>query len=384
MTQLISSFGVALALVSAQNPLPPGKFLPTLPDWTARIEQNQGWTGGDGCHSFSVGPDLSLWLFADSWVGRVEGVGKDRHRATMRMVNQAVGLLNTKTGVFQFILPENETSGFWKPDDPQGKEWYWPADGLVENKSLILFLFRLAPKPDGAPGFAFRQVGVDCVRIPFPREGTAWDAQCLASATRIGATQNEGPMVGSAVACEGEYVYSFTQRDEPKPRPFTRPMGLARVPLTAFSSVVPQQKLPWRHLAPDGSWTEDASKGIVLLEEGASEMSLRRAPGGQGWILLYTQLGMGDRIVYRQAPRVSGPWSEPKLVGLAPPEDNAKRDGVFQYSAKIHPEVLIEPGKPNKPGECLITWCANSGDLGVHKRRPGLYNPRFGKLQIRN
>jgi hypothetical protein len=52
----------ALAVASAR----PATELNTL------FEKSDGWIGGDGATSVRLGPGRTLWLFADTWVGRVE------------------------------------------------------------------------------------------------------------------------------------------------------------------------------------------------------------------------------------------------------------------------------------------------------------------------
>ncbi len=377
MTQLIFWLNVVSILPPFQGDRENSAVFAAHAAWNERIRQTDGWTGGDGCHSIDLGSGKSLWLFADSWIGQIEGGVASGQRKTMRMVNQAAGVVDSATGRFEFLIPPNEAKGFWKPDDPAGKEWYWPGDAVRHDGKLWIFLHRLAPKPDGDPGFAFRQVGTDLFVVEEPPSEKNWTAEWLSQAKRVGATQTKGPFLGSAAAVEGPYLYGFTQIDLPKPKPFTRPMGVARLPLAKLSTLSPTDPIPWEFQGKDGKWGTDPSQSAVVIEDGAPEMSLRKVPGISGWVLVYMQLGMGDRAMARRAPSLEGPWTKSRLIGRTAPDAEAKRDGIFSYAVKIHPEVQIEPGRVNPPGQFLLTWASNSGDLGVHKRRPDLYFPRF-------
>lgn len=382
MTQSICLLGLTMILAPLAEPGDNPSVLVRNQVWKARIGQTQGWTGGDGSHSIDLGQGKSLWLFADSWVGEVEGGLDKGERKTMRMVNQAAGVLDTRTGQFRFLIPPNEGKGFWKPDDPEGKHWYWPGDAVKVGDQLFVFLFRLTIRPEGEPGFAFRQVGTDCVCIDLPKNPDELDAKTLTRYRRIGATLTKGPVVGAGVGIDGGYLYSFTQIEEPKPKPFTRPMGLARVEWDKFIKLGPNDPIAWSYQGKEGKWFSDPALGTAALEEGATEMSLRKVPGVPGWTLVYMQLGMGDRVVMRHADRLDGTWSKPRLIGRVPAEPDAGKNKIFSYAVKIHPEVPVEPGKDNPPGTVLLTWSSNCGDLGVHKRKPDLYYPRFTVVDL--
>src|SRR5438270_9691186 len=53
------------------------------PDLTRLFTRSEGWTGSDGAYSIPLGPDRTLWLFGDTFIGRVV----DGKRVGARMVN---------------------------------------------------------------------------------------------------------------------------------------------------------------------------------------------------------------------------------------------------------------------------------------------------------
>jgi hypothetical protein len=44
----------------------------TDPEWDALFERESGWIGADGNYSIPLGGDTTLWLFSDTFVGKVK------------------------------------------------------------------------------------------------------------------------------------------------------------------------------------------------------------------------------------------------------------------------------------------------------------------------
>ena len=59
-----------------------------LPAWDAKFRRTDGWIGGDGAYSVPISPTRNLWLFSDTWIGKVRN-GK---RTDLAMVNNTVGV----------------------------------------------------------------------------------------------------------------------------------------------------------------------------------------------------------------------------------------------------------------------------------------------------
>src|SRR4051812_32396788 len=79
-----------------------------LPALTRQFQQTEGWTGGDGASSVPLGPERTLWLFADTWIGKIEG----GRRVSPRMVNN--------TAAWQSLQDEKAPLRFFW--DRSGKE----------------------------------------------------------------------------------------------------------------------------------------------------------------------------------------------------------------------------------------------------------------------
>src|SRR5262245_41790040 len=80
-----------LALMLAAEPVPlEVESAKPRADLTALFICTSGWTGSDGAYSVALGPKRTLWLFSDTWIGRVE----NGRRVGARMVNNSAAWLD--------------------------------------------------------------------------------------------------------------------------------------------------------------------------------------------------------------------------------------------------------------------------------------------------
>src|SRR6516164_4041162 len=54
-----------------KTPLPAFGKAEAMPEMDKLFRQTDGWIGADGAHSFSVTPQRTIWLFSDTWVGKI-------------------------------------------------------------------------------------------------------------------------------------------------------------------------------------------------------------------------------------------------------------------------------------------------------------------------
>ena len=141
----------------------------------------------------------------------------------------------------------------------------------------------------------------------------------------------------------------------------------ARVPLTAFDVSSPRPVDWLEYLARDGQWAPglDPSDGLLIMEDNASEMTVRYHPEIGRWLALYSYPNLNDPfpratasgvVTIRTAERLEGPWSEPKSVYQIPELEEDYAAGydpnTFCYAAKEHPEYARE-------GRLLFTYVCN-------------------------
>ena len=121
-----------------------------------------GWTGGDGTYSIGLPGGRTLWMFGDTFLGRVH---PDRTRPVdTPLINNC------------FVLQENgslKTLYGGTPESPRalvapdnGAGWYWPADGTVEGPVVRVFFRRF--RRTGPDPWQFAWDGTDLVGFSLP------------------------------------------------------------------------------------------------------------------------------------------------------------------------------------------------------------------------
>ena len=96
-------------------------------------------------------------------------------------------------------------------------------------------------------------------------------------------------------------------------------------------------------------------------------------PAGKGFVAVYTENGIGDRIMARFADAPDGPWSGPSLLYTSP--EMKKDKGVFCYSAGAHPWAA-------DGNELVITYCENTWEFAKVFESDQVYRPKFVRVKL--
>jgi hypothetical protein len=334
------------------------------PEWGAKFAGREGWVGGDGAYSVPLGPERVLWLFGDTLLGKVTGGG--RPGAVMVGNSIAIQSGRGKDAAVRFVAGRGEggkPAAFFTPADGKGR--LWPQAAVRAGGRLFVFLAQIEQtKEPGAFGFKHVAQWLAAVESPGD-EPTAWrvkQRKVPFAAFGPGGVRSWG----SAVLAEGGYVYVYGYRERGK--------GVGRRELTLAR--VPAEKLDdfaaWRFRTAAG-WGEKAADAAPLAGGLATELSVGRMPGGKGYVAVYTENGLGDRVVGRFAEAPDGPWSEPVLLYRCP--EMAKDRGVFCYAAKAHAWA-------SEGGELLVSYCTNAWEFSRLFRDETAYRPRFVRVRL--
>lgn len=318
-----------------------------------------GWTGGDAAYSVPVTKSRSLWLFGDTFIGKIQnGV---RMKATM-VHNTAAWLDRRSNGSYK-------TRYFWRTDSgrpaalvqPEGptKAYYWPSGMALVGNKLALFCKLVVDKPGDDSGFGFDWVAQELVLVdnPAPTEPCNWTYKPFKLPGGEAAI-----MPGSACLAVDEYTYVFSTIEEKS----NRPCVLMRIP---SSDLAKADVSKFQYWVDKGEWTNYPSAPPVrLFEHAAPEMSVSKVAGLPGYWAVYSEDGLSPNILLRHAPKPEGPWSDPLLLYRAP---EALRDPkLLCYGAKHHPELS------SVDRTLLITYCLNPGPLSAHRTQPLAYFPK--------
>ncbi len=329
-----------------------------LPSLTKRFALTDGWTGGDGAQSIQLSKDRTLWLFADTWIGKIE----DGKRVKSRMVNN--------TFAWQSLnKPDEPLRFFWAKNailTPTEKNtWYWPGDGGIVDGRLYLFCKLVRRRDKGELGFQFDWFHNELLQIANPLdEPTAWKVECY----RL-SDDAEQPRLGVAAVLEGDYLYEYGLFPEKQSKPFNSPVGVARI---AKRKLAKMDRGDWEYWCA-GGWSNSPAKLVALFRDAPAEFTVTKVRGIPGFVATYTQFGLGGNVAVRHAMRPEGPWSKPLIVYKCPETDKK----IFQYGAKAHPELA------ERDGQLIVTYCRNIGSLAEHVKRPEIYFPQGVEVQMR-
>lgn len=328
------------------------------PEADTVFDADPRWLGADDAYSVPLGPDRTLWLFGDTFVG--DGTSRDRRAASF--VRNAVAVMEgadpTRAALTFAAGPEPGEAFFAIP----GPEWLWPLDGVLVGDRLLVFHMLVRPaQPGGTGGIAewrahgplgfFEVIGWAATVTENPQdEPRAWR-------TRFAVAPTPSPIAFGAAALIDDSWLLLYGWDAAKR------VYLARIPLEAATRGILEPLELW---CGDG-WSPDGIPAPIL-EDGTTEFTVHRT--GDGGLAMTAVVGFAPdaALGIRTADRHEGPWSEPVRVFV--PEENA-RPGIFAYAGKAHPQ-LAGPG--------LVATYVTIGEADVTLDDPHLYRPRFVRL----
>lgn len=334
-----------------------------LPEYDRLFQQTNGWIGADGDYTVKLPDGQTLWLFSDTFVGRIQ----NHHRHPAKMIHNSAAWqqgLDPATARVKFFYgktPAGEPTALIAPAD--GRGWFWIFDGTMADGKLILFLVQIESK-NIKSAFGFRQFGNWLGSVANP----------LAPPTEWQVTQRKIPFAkftarenlsfGASTFKTNGYVYVFGTRDR---KNAGHTMILARAPETRLDHFA-----SWQFRARNG-WTTNVAAAAGLCDGIASEYSVSWLPASRQYVLIYTDHGLSDKIMVRTAPQPWGPWSRPAVVYRCPETRWDKRN--FCYAAKAHPMLATAPD------ELIVTHAANSFEFNHLTGDARLYWPRFVRVK---
>jgi len=340
---------------------PPRFAVELLPRYDAAFQREAGWTGGDGAYTVALGRDRVLWLFGDSFVGRVQ----DGRRIASHLINNSTALQTgsepseTSLRFVHRSLPDGRPTAFFQPEDGVG--WFWPYHGVRTSQGLFLFLLQIEPA-EGPAGFGFKLAATWMGKIENPDE----DPENWIVLLKKIPWSHDKRLFGSSVLLRGEYCYIYGTVDTSAGGRVNKQMLVARVPVDRLENFS-----AWRFYS-DGEWVDDADRAVPVCDDVAAEFSVSYQIAADRYVLVYTVGGLSEHIALRLSRRPQGPWDPPIRVYRCPEIDWDSR--IFCYAGKGHPEI------GGSPQELIVTYVANATDFALLESDARLYRPRFIKV----
>jgi hypothetical protein len=329
-----------------------------FPALANKLKGTEGFVGGDSAYSIKLAPNKSLWLFGDSFIGKIIG-GK---RSDCKMVRNAIALDDqSKSGnrpTFYDPLP-----AFFKAPP---KNFFWPGDGVMLEGKLYLFLHETETSKDRRPPFQFNPYTDHLIIVQDPlSDPTKWRVRDC----RIGNPSSQR-LIGIACLLEGDYLYIYCADSAIGFGMNKNPTALARIK-KADLQTGKTDKIEW--LAE--GWHNEANFLDTLWEDGASEMTVTKLPGLPGYFAFYLPFG-NNAVLMRHADEPEGPWSKSIAVYKLPRTAPNFSTDIFFYSAKAHPQYS------SAKGEVVLTYCSNSNIFSRVLGDARLYFPEAVKIKI--
>jgi len=351
----------------AQQPFPIPTILKSAPapDWNAKFANTEGWIGGDVVASVALSPKRILWLFGDTLLGTV----KEAKRPGAKMVNNTLGIMDGlgKDATIRFVAgkaKDNSPAAFLIPGD--GKGWFWPQSGIRVGDRLFIFLPQIEKTKDSGV-FGFKLVAQWLAIVENPdAEPEKWQVKQHKIPFGEFKPHRERSW-GSAALEENGHVYVFGYDHDRGKKGSTRKLIVARAPVKQFDDFT-----AWRFFTSKG-WCDKPADSAPLADGLATEFTVGRLPGGKGFVTVYTEIGLSDRILGRFSNALEGPWSDPVLLYKCP--EMAKDKGVFSYAGKAHAWAA-------NGNELLLSYCVNTWDFARLFRENDVYRPKFVRVTL--
>lgn len=367
MTKLLNQISALLALLFALTATAQPSFVEghPAPEMEALFQQTNGWIGGDGVYSVALTPERTLWLFSDTWIGKV----RDNKRIKPTLVNNTLAIQdgrgpNTK---LQFIVrsnANNRPAAFVTPEDQHG--WFWLQSGACLNSRLFFFMAQIE-KTDAPGVFSFRQCSQSLAVVTNPLAPLFdWHIE-QKKLPWVDFTSEHSINFGAADLVDGGFLYVYGTDDEFHSQRSERYLTVARVPTSSVADFS-----TWRFYA-EGQWLTDSHHATKMLGGLATEFSVSYLPKIARYLLVYTDHGLSPKILIRTARHPWGEWSAATTVYRCPEMSRDKR--IFCYAAKAHPSQGTDDA-------LMISYVANSYDVGQVIADASLYWPRFVRVPL--
>jgi hypothetical protein len=353
---------IALASLLLGSGPPVVKSVVPVPELNSLFERADGWIGADGAYSVALSPNRTLWLFSDTWVGRI----RDGQRTDATIVNNTVGVQEGPGRRLTYSIArgqDGKPKALIVPAD--GRGWFWIQAGVAYQGELSLFLNQVERTDDNSV-FGFRSIGLWLGSVAnADQRPERWRVQ-QGKMPNTEFLHNRILAWGAATlrVHDDLYVYGFDERRGKGA--LNRQMVLARVPAGSIRDLA-----AWRYFR-DGSWSEDFHNPSPLANGVACEYSV--TPLGGGYLAVYTESGLSPRIMGRTADHPWGPWSGATVLYECP--EMSRDKNVFTYAAKAHPSL-------SSGNDVLVSYVVNSFDFRQVARDAKLYWPRFVRLTLK-
>ncbi|AXE89909.1 DUF4185 domain-containing protein [Streptomyces sp. Go-475] len=332
------------------------------------------WTGGDGTHSVRLPDGRVLWLFSDTYLGRVHGPPNPHGESyawrdpTAPLVRNSAVLM--RDGRLESTLPAPLFA------DPAPNQWRWPVAARVEPRSpgsservvRVLLWVRTA---GASPWIYGVPTATEVATLSLP--GLRLESIVKVLDQQLVPDPSRRVLFGTTLVEEGGWTYVFGGDDgQAASRPASHAY-VARVPEGGLADPA-----AWRYWS-GSAWVPGARPRPVLGDgqrKGVgSAFSVVRDAGTYVLFTMATGTKGLTTVASYWACSPEGPWHGPaKEFSPSLPQGQ-----VAAYNPQAHP-VLSGDGRLVLSYD--VNWLETTGAAAQLSRNVSLYRPRFVTVRL--
>ncbi|MFB4276472.1 DUF4185 domain-containing protein [Nonomuraea sp. MTCD27] len=304
------------------------------------------WTGADGTYSLRLPSGRELWVFSDTFLGRVD---PDGSRPPVVEEGGTTVFLNNSFAVERDgRLSTIHDGTAAKPEavmPPRDKNhWYWAGDATLAGGIVEVTYQEYERYGPGAWDWRWHRNVL--ARFAPGRLQQPISVHDLPS--------GHGVSWASGTLKDGGYTYVYGVEDLGSPKY----MHIARVKGQSLLGA-------WEYLKADGTWSASEADSARVMSGVANEYSVSRV--GSGYVLIThdTTEALSANIVAYSACSPFGPFTGRQHVYTTPETGG----NIFTYNAHAHPEIA--------GGGLVVSYNVNSFVNTDHYRDVSIYRPRF-------
>ena len=334
-------------------------------DYDALFTRTKGWTGGDIAHTVTLSDSITLWLFGDTWIGKV----KNNRHVNSKMISNSVAIQYGKSAIkknlkFYYGSPERKPSPLFAPEDGIGV--YWLSGGGINTKdALYLIASQIVKLENDSSIFGFKSIGNSVLRIENPFDDPRnWSWKAFQIPFFVNTADKE-VYLGILQFIRDGYIYIYGHEFMKKEN--SRYLLLARVP---EGQIMEFDK--WEFYSND-QWGKDFRNAERLCNNMGAEYSVCYHPFLKKYVLVYSGMEKSEKILLRTSENPEGPWSEEIEVYNSPEAEWSKN--YICYAGRSHIEL-------SGSKDLLISYVCNSWDFWEMAADARIYRPRFIRIEF--
>jgi hypothetical protein len=304
------------------------------------------WTGADGNFSVRLPDGRDVWMFSDTYLGRVDN-GHSRPFDT-RLINNSF-VLQQGTSLVRTLHGGTAANPASLMAPTDGSSWYWVSDGTVEGNSLRVFLPKYLRTGPGM--WDWHWTGTDVATYSLP-------GMTLTGYTA--APSSNGVTYGAAILEDKKFTYVYGVED-------LSSVKYLHVARTTAGSVLG----PYQFLNGSSKWSASPAASTRQISGIGNGFSVTKINGRYVLITMDSSFPFSNEIVAYSSCKPWGPFTHRTHVYSAP----ESMGNLFVYNAHAHPQF-------GSAGGLLVSYDENSFNGPDTYADVNIYRPKYIRVPI--